>query len=481
MAVLLSGPAAGEVRTDGQGRYAFRRLAAGDYRVALRNPPGIALPRPGARAVAVAERGASRADFAVLPGSLLRIADIQGRGHVSPLARREVISVPAIVTAVRAPAGFYVQSPLPDASQDTSEGLFVSAARMPDLAPGDLVLIDGRVEERTAAGAEALDLSVTTLALTGHRRLGRGFEIPEPVVVGEAGRLPPDRVICNDAGDDVDRSLFDPAQDGLDFYESLEGMLVQVNEPLVVGNMDAGRGEVQIVGDGGRHATSLTARGGLALAEGDQNPERITIDLKGEPDVTAHQVPSLVVGDRLSGPVIGPLDYGAATYKILPSRPLPQAERAMLPRQTATLRADDRTLTCATLNLQAIASGAGREKIADAADTIVRALHSPQIVAVVGMQDDSGPADDGVVSSEKSARALLDAIRAAGGPATYRWRDIAPVNNARRRPAGATSARAFSMTASAFNSSKGWAATRGLLCSCATPREGPSCPSARAS
>ena len=143
-------------------------------------------------------------------------------------------------------------------------------------------------------------------------------------------------MICNDAGDDVDRSLFDPAQDGLDFYESLEGMLVQVNEPLVVGNMDASRGEVQIVGDRGRHATSLTARGGLALAEGDQNPERITIDLKGEPDVTAQQVPSLAVGDRLDGPVIGPLDYGTATYRILPSRPLPQAERAMLPRQTAT-------------------------------------------------------------------------------------------------------------------------------------------------
>ncbi len=411
------------MRTDGQGRYAFRRLVAGNYGVALRNPPGIAVPRLGVRPVTLGNRGGGRADFAVLPSSLLRIADVQGRSHVSPFARREVVSLPGVVTALRSPAGFYVQSPLPDASADTSEGLFVSAARMPDVAPGDLMLLDGRIEERTAAGAETRDLSVTTLVLTGHRRLGRRFDVPEPVVLGEGGRVPPDRIISNDAGDDVDKSLFDPGQDGLDFYESLEGMLVQVNEPLVVGSIDTGRGEVEVVGDRGRHATTLTARGGLALLAGDQNPERITIDLKGEPDVAAHQVTSLAVGDRLPGPVVGLVDYSGSAYKVLPSRPLPQAERAALPRQVATLRADERTLTCATLNLLRQTAGSSRERTVDLAETIVRALHSPQIVAVVGMQDESGP--DGAAT----ARALLEAIRAAGGPATYRWRDIAPGRN----------------------------------------------------
>jgi predicted extracellular nuclease len=135
------------------------------------------------------------------------------------------------------------------------------------------------------------------------------------------------------------------------------------------------------------------------------------------------------VGDRLLGPVVGLLDYSGSTYKVLPSRPLPAVSRASLPRQAATLRADDRTLACAALNLQCLTTGNSRDRIADLAETIVRALHSPQIVALSGMQDDSGAADDGTASSEKNARALLEAIRAAGGPATYRWRDIAPVNN----------------------------------------------------
>ena len=104
--------------------------------------------------------------------------------------------------------------------------------------------------------------------------------MPEPVLLGEGGRRPPDRIICNDADGDAERSPYDPAEDGLDFYESLEGMLVQVNEALVVGSTDAARGEFQVVGDAGSRATTLTARGGLALLAGDSNPERITVDVK---------------------------------------------------------------------------------------------------------------------------------------------------------------------------------------------------------
>ncbi len=429
VALTLSGAAAAEMRTDSQGRYAFRRLGAGDYEVTLRDPPGVAVPSGGRHPVAVSGRRGTRADFAVLPLSLVRISDIQGRSHVSPFARKDVVSIPGIVTALRAPAGFYIQSPLPDASPETSEGLFVSVERMPDVAPGDLVLVDGRVEERPTAGAGPDDLSVTTLVLAGHHRLGRGFRLPEPVVMGEGDRLPPDRVICNDGDGDAERSRYDPAEDGLDFYESLEGMLVQVREPVVVGSMRAASGEFEVVGDGGRRSTAPTVRGGLALLEGDQNPERITVDLKGDPDVSAQQVQPLVVGDRFAGPIAGVLDYGGLAYKILPGGPLPHANKAFLARQAASRRPDDRTLACAALNLRGLAVGDSREQTADLAETIVKALHSPHLLALVGVHGDSGSADGGVVSWDKGARALLDAIRAAGGPATYRWREVTPVDN----------------------------------------------------
>ena len=421
--VALSGPAAAEVRTDAQGRYAFRRLPSGTYVVSLRGNAGAAVPASRTRSVAGNARGRARADFAVLPAGLTRVADIQGRGHLSPLAGRAVSSVAGIVTALRSPAGFYIQSPLPDSSPDTSEGLFVAATRMPEVAPGDLVLVDGSVEEHYAAGPGSGGLPVTRLALGGCRRLGRDFDVPAPVVLGQGGRRPPDRIICNDAESEAERSPFDPAEDGLDFYESLEGMLVQVNDPLVVGTLDAARGELQVVGDAGGGATTLTARGGLALLAGDSNPERIAVDARSLPQQT--QPP--VVGDRFLGPIVGPLDYESSAYRIFPSRPLPQVSRADLPRQSASLRADEWTLTCALVEVPSLAAGS-REKAAEAAETIVKALHSPQVVALIEMRDGAAQGDESAAGSERISRLLLDAIRAAGGPSTYRWREVNPVN-----------------------------------------------------
>ena len=45
-------------------------------------------------------------------------------------------------------------------------------------------------------------------------------------VIGPGGRVPPTSVIDDDATGDVETSgSFDPATDGIDFYESLEAML----------------------------------------------------------------------------------------------------------------------------------------------------------------------------------------------------------------------------------------------------------------
>jgi hypothetical protein len=50
-------------------------------------------------------------------------------------------------------------------------------------------------------------------------------------------------------------ATFDPNQDGIDFYESLEGMLVQVNNARVVGPPND-FGETSAVGDNSASACS---------------------------------------------------------------------------------------------------------------------------------------------------------------------------------------------------------------------------------
>jgi uncharacterized protein len=71
--------------------------------------------------------------------------------------------------------------------------------------------------------------------------------------------------------------VVDPASDGIDFYESLEGMRVQVDEALVVGPRNQ-FGEIPVVGNQGAHAGVDNVRGGILIRPEDFNPERIILD-----------------------------------------------------------------------------------------------------------------------------------------------------------------------------------------------------------
>ena len=99
-----------------------------------------------------------------------------------------------------------------------------------------------------------------------------GNALPAAVLIGIDGILPPTQAIEDDG-----LTVYDPQHDGLDFYKSLEGMLVTVEQPLVVSNTTS-FGETYVVASGGAGATGSTRRGGITLSPGDYNPERIQID-----------------------------------------------------------------------------------------------------------------------------------------------------------------------------------------------------------
>ena len=96
--------------------------------------------------------------------------------------------------------------------------------------------------------------------------MSSGNVLPAPVVIGVGGRVPPAMVIEDDATGDAETSgVFDPAQDGLDFDESLEGMLVQVNDAVATGpRSDFGTNrEIPVLVDDGASAGVRTPRGGV--------------------------------------------------------------------------------------------------------------------------------------------------------------------------------------------------------------------------
>jgi uncharacterized protein len=239
-----------------------------------------------------------------------------------------------------------------------------------------------------------------------------GVALPAPVVPH-----PPGEVIEDDASGDAERSgAFDPRQDGLDYWESLEGMRVAVDDAQVVGPRDS-HGEIPVVTGG---ASVRTVRGGIVARRDDFNPERVILD-----DVLA-TTPAADVGDRLPGRNVGVLDYSYGSPKLLVTA-TPRVTAGGLPRESARPAGRDE-LAVATANVENLAPGDPAGKYSALAAEIVRHLAAPDLINVEEVQDDSGAEDDGTVTAGRTVARLTAAIKAAGGP-SYEWRSIDPEND----------------------------------------------------
>jgi uncharacterized protein len=346
------------------------------------------------------------------------IHDVQGAAHISPY-NGQVVKVLGIVTA-RSSNGFWVQDPNADADPATSEGIFVFTSSAPTTVVGDSARVSGRVQEFRPGGATNGNLTTTELSSPTVTLLSSGNALPAPVVIGTGGRIPPDTVIENDASGSVETSgVFDPAQDGLDFYESLEGMRVQLNDAVAVGPTATDFGETPVVGDDGANASVRTYRGGLLLRPDDGNPERVTLDDLLTP------LPDVNVGDHYSGPVVGIMDYNFGNPFIEVTSPGLTAIHDGVTRET-TDPVEPGQLAISTFNFENLSAGQ-TDKLAALASLVVNNLRSPDLIAGEEVQDNDGTVDKGNVDASQTLSQLVAAIAAAGGP-TYAWREIDPVD-----------------------------------------------------
>jgi uncharacterized protein len=351
-----------------------------------------------------------------------RIHDIQGAAHVSPKNGQTVTGVRGVVTAVKS-TGFWYQDPCPDTNVATSEGIFVYTGTTPTVSVGDEITVNGKVSEYRPSSSPSA-LSVTELTSPTITRLGTRA-LPAPVVIGTGGRVPPSTVIEDDANGSVDSSgVFDPTTDGIDFYESMEGMRVQVNNPVAVGPYNATYHEIPVIGDNGVNAGVRTSRGGIVLRQTDHNPERITLD----DAVLAGATPAGVnVGDHFSGTAVGPLDYAAGMFMLELTGPLTRVAGSITKETTAAPPAGE--LSVSTFNVENLAPSDPQSKFDGLAQTIVNNLKAPDILAIEEVQDNSGATDNGVVAADQTWSKLISAISSAGGPA-YTYQQIDPVNDA---------------------------------------------------
>ncbi|MES4892496.1 endonuclease/exonuclease/phosphatase family protein [Streptomyces sp. NPDC096012] len=352
----------------------------------------------------------------------VRVHDIQGTTRISPLAGQKVADVPGVVTATRAygsSRGFWLQDPTPDDDPATSEGVFVFTGSAPKVAVGDSVTVTGTVSEYVPGGTSSGNQSLTEITKPVVTTVSTGNAVPAPTVI-DAGSVPSRYTPAGDpaANGSVNGLPLEPSKYATDYYESLEGMNVQVENARVVTATDPYT-ELWVTVKPWEHRSR---RGGTVYGSYEsQNTGRIQIQSLGAPA----DFPKANVGDTLTGATTGPMDFNQfGGYTLVASR-LGTLESAGLQRET-TRKQSRHELAVATYNVQNLdPSDATFDEHAAA---IVNNLQSPDIVSLEEIQDDNGAKDDGTVGASATVNKLIDAIVAAGGP-RYDWRSIDPVND----------------------------------------------------
>ena len=362
----------------------------------------------------------------IVPPSI-KISQIQGASQVSPLVGQVVSRVAGIVTAVDS-NGFYFQDPNPDNDIATSEGILVFTGSRPTVTVGDSITVTGTVSEFTPGGASTGNLSTTqiggslTIAI-----LSSGNPLPAATIIGAGGRVPPNQNIDNDG-----LTSFDAITDGIDFFESLEGMRVTAKNLQAV-SATTRFGEIYAVVDNGAGATGLSNRGTINISPTDFNPERIQIDIDN--GVFDFPLPNVNVGAKI-GDVTGVVSYNFGNFEIIPTQAFgSNIVASTLQPEVTTLTKSSDTLKVATYNVlnldpneadgdTDIANG----RFAAIAQQIINNLGTPDVIGLQEIQDNSGSINDGVTSASLTLQTLVDAIVAAGGP-TYKFIDNTFIGN----------------------------------------------------
>ena len=372
------------------------------------------------------------------------IPTIQGASQTSPYVGQTVTTSGVVIgtkskasagNSNGAPNGYFVQDPTGDGDPTTSDGIFVfiGLSTAPNTALlNHLVQVSGRVQEfasgsslpftEIGGGPTITDMGVYT-----------GTAITPVIITADPAksgsnvrRVPSTTVVSSTTG-------YNPSVNAIDFYESLESMLVQVDAGLVVGPTNA-YGETVVLPDNGAGATGLNARNTIYLTPTDVNPERVMIasDLDG---VGRANAPVANVGDKLTRSVIGPLDYNFSNYKIDVTQVITGSDldrTSEVTQDTLTPLTDSNQLRVISFNIENFIQKPNDPKdIARRnliAKDIAQNLQSPDLLVINEIQDNTGSTDDGTVNSDQQLNNLVAAITAQGG-AAYSYRYVVPNND----------------------------------------------------
>jgi len=416
-----------------------------------------------------------------------RIHDVQGAFFFSPFVAAEgitsyntattaTVTVTAIVTALDtfgSVQGFYITEPTAewDANNFTSEGIFVrTTSAVSGLTVGESVTVTANVMEYQ----DFDNLPRTFLVNPVITQNNDTNTLPTFVIDGTVGRKIPTDIISDDNPVFTDSNgasgTFDPLNDALDFYETVEGMRVTLVDTIVADGFVGGSNDNFVFFNAYSRANAdpslLNVRGGYTTT-GD--PQFYPVDTANPNDdvkfggATVHDGSThgdiieldfgnvgrggaaafdqlLTMGDEL-GNVSGIIDFDFGVAKLFVTDAIAQDKIDALggsPVQEETaLFGDARALRVATFNVENLSpvgttfSTNNGVEITDAAkytrlaNHIATNLKAPDILIVQEVQDNNGVTSTGGTDASTTWGQLVAAVNAATGK-TYQWVDEAP-------------------------------------------------------
>lgn len=332
------------------------------------------------------------------------IYTIQGASHTSPLNGQTVFTQ-GVVTAIDTSGtkGFWIQDANGDGNSATSDAVFVASTNTAAVKVGNLVQLMGTVQEVVTGVAN--NLSITQLSGVQNLAVLSTGNVITPTVLGTGGRVVPNAVVDSDHF-----GAFNPDGDAVDFYESLEGMLLTMKDVQIVGK---GATNVSFgVTNSGANATGINDRGAITRSEGDVNPERV--EIFNDTGVLTGGAANFNVGDK-AGDITGVLSYYNGFYEVLPTVVPGAVQHATITRDTTSLVGDSTHLTVGAYNVDNLAATSPASKITQLAADIANNMHAPDMLGLEEVQDNNG-SGSGMLASDLTVTALIDAIKAAGGP-----------------------------------------------------------------
>ncbi|MCE3288259.1 MAG: hypothetical protein K0R83_271, partial [Caulobacter sp.] len=291
-----------------------------------------------------------------------KIYEIQGAGHSSAMNGQQVTTLGVVTAIDKDGNGYWIQDPNGDGDRNTSDGIYVftSTPVGPEIVVGNLIRVSATVSEFAPGGAANLTLT-ELVTVTATTVLATNQTLPTAVIIGDTANGADVTPALHTLGSTTDG--FDPVNDGVDFWESLEGMRVTLQDVHTTSAFKSGFGEVVVTPDVGAN-NSLNSRGGLTISDDspngtlpadksfDFNPERIQLDDEalGGSIGNITSVGQTVVG----GDVTGIVSYGQGFYDVNVTHTV-TFNASTLVKETTVIEENLDRLTVATFNVRNLA------------------------------------------------------------------------------------------------------------------------------